>query len=94
MWLDDPSCFDIVHKGWSLHVNGSPSYKLHSKIKNVKNALKTWNTEHFGNCHKKIKEIKQKIASIQHLDKSDTNIALDNALHVAIDVWLQRIETL
>lgn len=59
MWLDDKTCFDTVHNGWTMPVFGSPSYKLHARIKNVKLALKNWNSKHFGNCHEKIKELKE-----------------------------------
>lgn len=94
MWLDDKACFDIVHQGWNIPVSGSPSFKLHSKIKNVKTALKAWNSNDFGNCHKKVKEIKDQIISIQNLDKTDINLALDASLQVELDIWLHRIETL
>ncbi|XP_012850814.1 PREDICTED: uncharacterized protein LOC105970524 [Erythranthe guttata] len=93
MWLDDKSCFDTVHIGWNQQVTGSPSLKHHSRIQNVKNALKLWNTNHFRNCHKKIKELKIHIESVQNLDKSANNIAIDAALQVELDIWLARVET-
>lgn len=53
MWLDDKTCYNTVHTSWNKPVFGSPPFKLHSKIKNVKKALNIWNTTQFGNCHKK-----------------------------------------
>lgn len=93
MWLDDFSCYNVVHSGWNNAVSGSPSYKLHSRIKNVKSALKTWNSDHFGNCHSKIKDLKNHIPDVQSLDKTANNFAIDSALQVELDIWLQRLGT-
>lgn len=40
MWLDDITCFETVNAGWNKLVTGSPTFKLHSRIKNVKAYLK------------------------------------------------------
>lgn len=50
MRLSDESCHDTVYNGWNQTVNGSPSFKLHSRIKNERFALKEWNKSHFGHC--------------------------------------------
>lgn len=93
MWLDDNTCFDTVQKGWNKSVSCSSQFKLHSRIKNVKQFLKDWNLNHFGNCYKKIKDIQIQIEKVQLLENFYTNNSLDLALQVELDMWLQRIET-
>lgn len=93
MWLDDKTCYDTVFTGWKKIVNGSPPFKLHSIIKNVKAALKKWNIDQFGNCHAKIKDIKDQIARFQLLDKTANNLAIDSHLQVELDILLQRSKT-
>lgn len=94
MWLDDKTCYNTVHTSWNKPVFGSPPFKLHSKIKNVKKALNIWNTTQFGNCQKKIQDIQEHIKTVQLLDKSSNNVALDTALQVQLDIWLSRTQTL
>lgn len=76
-----------------MPVTGSPPFELHSRIRNVKNSLKEWNINQFGLCNKKLKEIKDKISSVQALDKSSLNLASDSGLQAELDMWLQRNET-
>lgn len=80
MWMDDPSCFDVVHNGWNLPVTSSPLFKLNARIKNVKKALQTWNAKQFGSCQNKISDISEQIKSVQALDKTASNLAIDVAL--------------
>lgn len=94
MWLNDNTCADIFHEGWNVTVSGSPTFKPHKRNQNVKKALKSWNSNHFGNCYKKIEEINGHIANVQIFDKSYDNLALDSALQVELDIWLKIVETL
>ncbi|KAL3644213.1 hypothetical protein CASFOL_012145 [Castilleja foliolosa] len=70
MWINDPSCHNTVKNSWNIKLNSSPTFKLNSKINQVKRDLILWNREHFGNCHSKIIQIKEKIAANLHLEKN------------------------
>lgn len=48
MWARDSESFDIVQRLWNLNVHCSSLYKLSISLKQTKNDLKIWNTEHFG----------------------------------------------
>ncbi|KAL3655175.1 hypothetical protein CASFOL_000961 [Castilleja foliolosa] len=93
MWYDDNSCFDVVQKSWKQNVTGSPPFRLTCKIKRVKEDLKVWNRDIFGNCFKRANDINQKISEVRHLDKTDTDGILVQNLLVELDVWLLRAET-
>ncbi|KAL3622533.1 hypothetical protein CASFOL_033944 [Castilleja foliolosa] len=92
MWMEDSSCHSVISDSWNTKILGSPSYILNGKIRVTKDNLKIWNKEHFGNCHSKAKEIKDKIDAVQLLDKTDTNAACENALKMELDDWLHRID--
>lgn len=94
MWTSDPTCSDVVNSSWNKPVIGSPPFQLHSRIKNVKVALKKWNSNHFGNCQSKIKVLKEQIECVQKKDKTTSNLALDENLQHELDIWLAREETL
>ena len=49
MWITHPSCEKVIKNYRNIEVTGSPSFKLALKIKLVRNDLKRWNKEVFGN---------------------------------------------
>ena len=57
MWLKVEGFKDLVHSWWQgIEVGGSASYKLASKMKEIKQKLKVWNREVFGklDCNKSL----------------------------------------
>ncbi|KAL3634942.1 hypothetical protein CASFOL_021996 [Castilleja foliolosa] len=92
MWTDDPSCYDTVHSSWKKKAFGSPSYRLITKIKQVKSDLKLWNHSHFGNCHSMTTELKNQLNCIQAKAKTDINVATEKKIQMELDTWLQRAE--
>ena len=57
MWLKVEGFKDLVHSWWQgIEVRGSASYKLASKMKEIKQKLKVWNREVFGklDCNKSL----------------------------------------
>ena len=49
MWLKVEGFKDLVHSWWQgIEVRGSASYKLATKMKEIKQKLKVWNREVFG----------------------------------------------
>ncbi|XP_026399969.1 uncharacterized protein LOC113295855 [Papaver somniferum] len=47
MWIEDPTCRDIIANSWSVNVVGSPAYKLKAKLLNTKKGLRDWNKSSF-----------------------------------------------
>jgi hypothetical protein len=50
MWLKAEGCVDRVRLWWeSYRFQGSPSFIFSPKLKALKNDLKRWNEQEFGN---------------------------------------------
>ncbi|XP_026452163.1 uncharacterized protein LOC113352568 [Papaver somniferum] len=47
MWIEDPTCRDIIPNAWSVNVVGSPAYKLKAKLLSTKKGLRDWNKSSF-----------------------------------------------
>ncbi|RVW15858.1 hypothetical protein CK203_073119 [Vitis vinifera] len=55
MWLKVEGFQDMIRRWWwEIEVRGSASYRLATKLKEIKQKLKVWNKEVFGNlgCNK------------------------------------------
>ena len=55
MWLKVEGFQDLIRSWWwEIEVRGSASYRLATKLKEIKQRLKVWNKEVFGNlgCNK------------------------------------------
>lgn len=46
-WAEHVDFFSWVEEGWQLNVEGSPMFRLYSKLKSVKRVLKAKNLEVF-----------------------------------------------
>lgn len=92
MWLNDDSCFDVVHNAWNLTVSGSLSFQICYKIKFVKKALTEWNNSHLGNLHTKTKLITDEIYSLQQKFQSPSLLDQEKNLHFQLDHWLKNSE--
>ncbi|XVE83692.1 hypothetical protein DITRI_Ditri16bG0107000 [Diplodiscus trichospermus] len=91
IWTKHPDFLPLVEESWSHEIDGTPIQLLVGKLKRLKNALKKWNKEVFGNIHDKVKELHNDLCSIQanitenpeeELFKMETNISkkLDEVL--------------
>ena len=50
MWLKVESFLDLIRNWWrGIEVRGTASYRLAAKMKEIKQKLKVWNREVFGN---------------------------------------------
>ncbi|OVA17174.1 hypothetical protein BVC80_1307g4 [Macleaya cordata] len=54
-WLSESSCIDVIKDAWLTPVNGSPAFQVVSKLNNVRDSVKVWNRDVFGNVQKNIK---------------------------------------
>ena len=60
MWLKDEGFVERVQSWWgSYNVLGAPNFFLANKLKLLKNDLKKWNVEVFGNVENRVKKLWQ-----------------------------------
>ncbi|XP_026450741.1 uncharacterized protein LOC113350847 [Papaver somniferum] len=73
MWIEDPTCRDIISNSWSVNVVGSPAYKLKAKILSTKKGLRDWNKSSFGNIQTNISTISKEFGDLQISNPTDTS---------------------
>ncbi|MCI07075.1 RNA-directed DNA polymerase (Reverse transcriptase), partial [Trifolium medium] len=66
MWIAHPDCFNTVKLCWNTSFIGCLMFVLNQKLKKLKETLKLWNKEVFGNIHSNVKLATAKVDSIQH----------------------------
>ncbi|XP_026416967.1 uncharacterized protein LOC113312428 [Papaver somniferum] len=84
MWLTHPSFLQVVIDSWNEDIIGNPIFIFMNKLKRLKNILKTWNWEIFGNVQENLKKVEDKV--MEETIKSDVdpaNISLLNNLVTA-----------
>jgi len=67
MWTTHPDCKSVIKDSWRLHVIGCPMFVLSSKLKTLKDTLKVWNKNCFGNVHNFVKQAEQDLQTVQEL---------------------------
>lgn len=94
MWSAHPDCINIIKHCWANQVTGCPMFVLNQKLKNLKEALKVWNKNTFGNVHsqvnttyKELDDIQVKIDNIGCTDilmdqEKIAQVNLENALNI------------
>ncbi|GAU35456.1 hypothetical protein TSUD_364120 [Trifolium subterraneum] len=105
MWSVHETCKDIIVNIWNENIIGCPMYILSTKLKRLKDKLKVWNKEIFGNVHDGVKEAEQQLQNIQqqihdfghsdhllHLEKNAHGI-LDKALIKQELFWKEKSST-
>ncbi|XP_019433790.1 PREDICTED: uncharacterized protein LOC109340533 [Lupinus angustifolius] len=66
MWLLDSDCRRLVAEVWRIQVLGCPMYVLSQKLRNLKNELKIWNKNVFGNIDQRVNSAKANVDAIQN----------------------------
>ena len=75
-WLSDASFKKTVTESWtSNQISGWGGYVLKQKIKALKNSLKAWNRDHFGDTFKRFKKIEQELNKLEE-STSDRHLSL------------------
>jgi hypothetical protein len=92
MWIKDSSSLEVVDDTWQCNIEGSHNFRLAKKLKRVKWALKKWNKECFGYAKTRIKELEKRIADLQDLESSPSNLEQEAALSLELNDWLEREE--
>jgi exonuclease III len=65
MWSLHDSCKDLISNVWSTSFVGCPMFILCSKLKLLKERLKIWNKQVFGNVHSFVKDAEENLSNIQ-----------------------------
>ena len=102
MWISHPDCNKVIEQAWSNNVVGCPMYVLSQKLKMLKEKLKVWNKESFGNIHMQVKDATAKLDAIQeeidrdgHTDmlmeqEKQAQINLENVLNMEECFWQEK----
>ncbi|XP_019465351.1 PREDICTED: uncharacterized protein LOC109363546 [Lupinus angustifolius] len=75
MWLKHPDCNKVIEESWRAKVYGCPMFILVTKLKRLKNVLKVWNVNVFGNIHQKVQEA---VAEVQIIQNCLNDLGQDN----------------
>jgi hypothetical protein len=76
-WSKDPSCGQVIETAWQKYIPYYSANCLPVKLNHTKIALLKWNSLHFGNIHKKIKETLNLIDATQQATSSfDKEVSL------------------
>ncbi|WJX18847.1 hypothetical protein P8452_08606 [Trifolium repens] len=65
MWTLHPGCKQVVQDCWNSNIIGCPMFVLSRKLKLLKENLKTWNKNCFGNVHEFVTSAEQNLHLIQ-----------------------------
>ncbi|XP_026444247.1 uncharacterized protein LOC113344515 [Papaver somniferum] len=84
MWTTHPHFINVIQDSWNEEVFGNPAFCFISKLKRLKNWLKIWNWEVFGDLSAKVKSTEDNVmdASLES-DADPENIELLNNLITA-----------
>ena len=69
VWLEDEVCIQIIQQSWEQPVcdEGDMSFRWFLKLNQLKQALRVWNRDHFGNIFYKVKEAENRLSCVQGL---------------------------
>ena len=71
MWLKDEGFFERVRSWWdSYNILGALSFILANKLKLLKNDLKKWNVEVFGNVEDCVRKLWQELSDLEMIGDS------------------------
>ncbi|OMO74062.1 hypothetical protein COLO4_26732 [Corchorus olitorius] len=98
MWTTHPQCKEVIKEAWNGEVQGSPPFKLTRKVKFVREKLKRWNKEVFGDLVVRKKRLENELArvqqNIQDADLRDEELALKKELENVLEqehiLWMQK----
>ncbi|XP_026442771.1 uncharacterized protein LOC113342429 [Papaver somniferum] len=84
VWTTHPEFIKLIQESWEEECNGNPAFSFICKLKRLKNILKKWNWEVFGDLRIKVKTTEEKVlAASLESDEDPENIELLNKLVTA-----------
>ncbi|XP_026410641.1 uncharacterized protein LOC113305863 [Papaver somniferum] len=85
--LTHPTLATIVAASWNLHSSNSPARSFASNLKYVSPDLAQWNSDVFGNIHKNIKTLNNKIENIHKSGNFSSKIDTLKNLQAELGKW-------
>lgn len=79
-WTRDESTKQVVDVAWRSPVRDSASFQLCTKIKNTKEALRSWNKNDFGFFQTKLQELQQKLIRVPNGPRLDNYSSIERDL--------------
>ena len=91
MWIQHPTFLDQVNLIWRATIHGNPQFVLHQLLKLLRQHLKSWNKNTFGDLTHNIKAAKLHLQNLQltGADDLETKSNLHNLLHAQEIHWHQ-----
>ncbi|KAL0289913.1 UNVERIFIED_CONTAM: LINE-1 reverse transcriptase [Sesamum radiatum] len=101
MWLHHHSFLQTVKQSWELPTEGYGMYKLQQKLYRIKELLKKWNRETFGNVFSTVQQAKQEATEVERKFDRDppetilialnkSNAVIVHALTMEAEYWRQK----
>ncbi|KAL0367180.1 UNVERIFIED_CONTAM: hypothetical protein Sradi_3608100 [Sesamum radiatum] len=87
MWIDLPTFLNTVQKSWELPTRGYGMYKLQQKLYKIKDTLKEWNRQVFGNVFSTVEQAKEAATAAKKAfdrDSLDSNLIALNKHNAAL----------
>ena len=97
MWTLHEDCKNVVASSWNQIFVGCPMFVLSQKLKYLKNNLKAWNKEVFGNVHELVAQAESHLNHIQSqldtLGHTDTLLEQQKTAQINLEKELEKEET-
>lgn len=95
MWIQHPDFLKIVEDNWNSGITGSSQFILAQNLKNMKQVLKAWNRNVFGDINLKVQAVGKNIQLCQDLLDAGPSDSLFQDLSDAKSLhnWLQTKES-
>ncbi|XP_026435109.1 uncharacterized protein LOC113332817 [Papaver somniferum] len=98
MWFEHDKFMDMVRTSWNAPLQDSKAYIFPNKLRRLKEAMKLWNREVFGDVHIRLKRAElhlEAVQAISDLDPSDdANFNLLTEALVSVDLARVNLATM
>lgn len=85
-WFLNDSCKELVSANWNSQDRGSHAFRLTRSLHNVKDVLRNWNLNTFGNIQTQLKLVQDELA-IVNTNNADKNLPSRTELEDKLKYW-------
>ncbi|XP_026386440.1 uncharacterized protein LOC113281798 [Papaver somniferum] len=86
-WLSHPSISALVANSWTLPSNSDQNNNIYSKLQLLSSDLSQWNSDVYGNIHKNIKSLNNRIDSLHKSGNYSANLEKIKKLQTELGDW-------